>query len=176
MFQIDHTHHYPLQKLYCYRFETFSYISAEKEVPDAEAAKKIAEHFGVPHHEYYIPDRDEDVKDFDGILAVLRHNNGYVAELKHNEARKRMYLKEHANCDVEVKSWVSETIRAYWYKHYGRKRMPKLSGKLYRNLYKIFIENRKLAKKIDRVFCDIQTLEYTHQILYQSSWQVFYFQ
>ena len=146
------------------RFETFSYISAEKEVPDAEAAKKIAEHFCVVHHEYHIPDRDEDVKDFEAILAVLRHNNGYVAELKHNEARKRMYLREHAECDVEVKSWVSETIRAYWYKHYGRKRMPKLSGKLYRNLYKIFIENRKLAKKVDRVFdAYIQKYEY-HKI------------
>ena len=133
-------------------FETFSYISAEKEVPDAAAAKTIAEHFQLPHHEFHIPDHNDDVEDFVSILAVLRHNNGYVAELKENEARKRMYLRKNAECDVEVKSWVSETIRAYWYKHYGRKTMPKLSGKLYRNLYKIFLENRGLAHKVDKLF------------------------
>lgn len=134
------------------QFETFSYISAEKEVPDAAAAKKISEHFHVTHHEYHIPSDNGEIENYDEILAILRHNNGYVAELKENEARKRMYLRKHAQCDVEVKSWVSETIRAYWYKHYGRKTMPKLSGKLYRNLYKIFIGDRTLAHKIDRIF------------------------
>ena len=32
--------------------------------------------------------------------------------------------------------------------------MPKLSGKLYRNLYKIFLFNRTLAHKVDNVFKD----------------------
>lgn len=134
------------------KFETFSYISAEKEVPDAEAAKTIAEHFGLKHHEFQIPDSNNELEKFESILAILRHNNGYVADLKENEARKRMYLKKYAMCDVEVKSWVSETIRAYWYKHYGRKTMPKLSAKLYRNLYKIFIADRALARKVDKIF------------------------
>lgn len=75
-----------------------------------------------------------------------------IAELYDNEARKKFYLRENTDCDVEVKSWVSETIRAYWYKHYGRKSFPKLSGKLYRNLYKIFITNRRLAHKLDKLF------------------------
>ena len=30
--------------------------------------------------------------------------------------------------------------------------MPKLSPKLYRNLYKIFISNRKLAHQVDKLF------------------------
>lgn len=146
------------------RFETFSYISAEKEVPDAAAAKTIAEHFHLSHHEFHIPNHNDEVDNFQEILAVLRHNNGYVAELKENEARKRMYLRKHVKCDVEVKSWVSETIRAYWYKHYGRKSMPKLSGKLYRNLYKVFIANRCLAYKVDKLFDEyIQKYEY-HKI------------
>ena len=136
------------------RFESFSYISAEKETPDAEAARKIAGRFEVPHHEYRIPDENAQVENFDAIKEVLMHNNGYVAETKDNEIRKRIYLRQHAACDVEVKSWVSETIRCYWYKHYGRKSMPKLSPKLYRNLYKIFILNRSLAHKIDRIFAD----------------------
>lgn len=139
------------------KFETFSYISAEKEIPDAAAAKKIAERFGLKHHELHIPDTNEEVADYDAIRAVLMHNNGYVAETKHNEIRKRIFLKQNVQCDVEVKSWVSETIRCYWYKHYGRKSMPKLSAKLYRNLYKIFITNRSLAHKVDRIFADYIT-------------------
>lgn len=139
------------------RFETFSYISAEKEIPDAAAARKIADRFGVQHHEFQIPDTNEEVADYDAIRSVLMHNNGYVAETKHNEIRKRIFLKKHIGCDVEVKSWVSETIRAYWYKHYCRRTMPKLSPKLYRNLYKIFTTNRKLAHKVDRIFADYIT-------------------
>lgn len=146
----------------CYdRFETFSYISAEKEVPDAEAARKIADCFGVNHHEYHIPETNADMALFEEKRELFLHNNGYVAKLYDNEARKKFYLRDHAQCDVEVKSWVSETIRAYWYKHYGRKTMPKLSAKLYRNLYKIFLTNRQLARKVDKIFEDyIETYEY----------------
>lgn len=143
------------------KFETFSYVSAEKEVPDAEAAKKIADHFGVKHHEYHIPSENGELELFEEKRELFRHNNGYIAELYDNEARKKFYLREHTECDVEVKSWVSETIRAYWYKHYGRKSFPKLSGKLYRNLYKIFITNRKLAHKLDQMF-DAYIKEYEY--------------
>lgn len=136
------------------KFETFSYVSAEKEVPDAAAAKRIAEYFHLKHHEYHIPDNNADIELFEEKRELFRHNNGYIAELYDNEARKKFFLRENAACDVEVKSWVSETIRAYWYKHYGRKSMPKLSPKLYRNLYKIFITNRSLAHKIDKLFAE----------------------
>ena len=142
-------------------FETFSYISAEKEVPDAAAAKKIAERFGVSHHEYHIPEDNSRMPLFEQKRELFLHNNGYIAKLYDNEARKKFYLRENCGCDVEVKSWVSETTRGYWYKHYGRKSMPKLSAKLYRNLYKIFLANRKLAHKVDRVFADyIEEYEY----------------
>lgn len=136
------------------KFETFSYISAEKEIPDAAAAKQISEKFGLNHHEYQIPSQNDELKDFEERRELFRHNNGYVAELYDNEARKKFFLRDNAECDVEVKSWVSETIRAYWYKHYGRKSFPKLSPKLFRNLFKIFICNRSLAHKIDKLFAD----------------------
>lgn len=143
------------------KFETFSYISAEKEIPDSVAAKKIAENFGLKHHEYHIPDNNDDIKDFVAKCELFRHNSGYIAELYDNEARKKFFLRENAKCDVEVKSWVSETIRAYWYKHYGRKKFPSLSPKLFRNLYKIFLLNRGLAHKIDRLFAQyIKDFEY----------------
>lgn len=143
------------------KFETFSYISAEKEIRDAEAASKIADRFHVKHHLYKIPENNQSIANYELKVEIQKHNSGYIAIRKDNESRKRFYLEENCDCDVEVKSWVSETIRAYWYKHYGRKTMPKLSPKLYRNLYKIFIFNRKLARDVDRVFAKyIQEFEY----------------
>lgn len=134
------------------RFKAFSYVSAEKETIDAEAAEKIASHFGVERILYNIPDSSEWIKDYGEIVQIIEHNNGYVIKRNDNEYRKRIYLIQNIDCDVEVKSWVSETIRAYWYKHYGRQSFPELSPKLFRNLYKIFLTNRKLAHKIDKVF------------------------
>lgn len=142
-------------------YETFSYLSAPKEVPDVDAAQKIADRFKTHHTIYKIPDNNDDITDFDLKATILRHNSGYIALRKENELRKRIYLEEHCKNDVEVKSWVSETIRAYWYKHYGRRRMPRLSPKLFRNLYKIFIGNRVLAHKIDKIFAQyIKEFEY----------------
>lgn len=135
-----------------HHIRTFSYLSAEKESIDCDAAKVISSHFDVPWTCYRIPESNADVDRFHEKAAILRHNNGYIAKEKDNELRKRMVLRESCPAGVEVKSWVSETIRAYWYKHYGRKSMPKLSGKLYRNLYKIFLENRSLAHAIDKLF------------------------
>lgn len=146
------------------KFETFSYISVEKELPDADAAKKVASRFGLIHHEFNIPSENGALELFEEKRELFRHNNGYIAELYDNEARKKFYLRENADCDVEVKSWVSETIRGYWYKHYGRSSFPKLSGKLFRNLYKIFIFNRSLAYKLDKLF-DEYIKKYEYEII-----------
>ena len=134
------------------RFKAFSYVSAEKETIDADAAEKIAKRFGVERLLFNIPEDKKDIPDFEEFVQIIRHNNGYFINRNENEYRKRIYLIQHLDCDVEVKSWVSETIRAYWYKHYGRKSFPALSPKLFRNLYKVFLTNRKLAKKVDRLF------------------------
>lgn len=145
------------------RFKAFSYVSAEKEEPDADAAKKIAEHFHVPYLRFDIPQKKCEMKDYSEIVTIIRHNNGYIINRNENEYRKRVFLIQNLDCDVEVKSWASETIRAYWYKHYGRTSFPKLSPKLFRNLYKIFILNRSLAHKVDKVFADyIREFEYEH--------------
>lgn len=143
------------------KFQTFSYYSAEKEAIDCEAAKKIAEHFRVPWTLYHIPENTGELKDYETKYHILMHNNSYVARTPDNEVRKRIFLEENFPADVEVKSWVSETIRAYWYKHYGRKNMPPLSGRLFRNLYKIFTTDRSLAHKVDHLFeCYISDYEY----------------
>lgn len=143
------------------KVKAFSYLSAEKESIDVDAAKVIAKKFNVDHTVFNIPETTDNLKNYDEIVEIIEHNNGYIAKGKKNEYRKRVYLMENLEADVEVKSWVSETIRAYWYKHYGRKSMPKMSPKLFRNLYKIFIFNRGLAHKVDKVFAEyIDEFEY----------------
>jgi len=134
------------------RYETFSYLSAHKETIDVEAAKTIAARFKTKHTIYEIPGDNSDIKDFDLKRSILTHTSSYIAPRKDNEIRKRIFLEEHCNIDVEVKSWTSETIRGAWYKGYGRQKMPALSPKLYRSLYKIFITNRSLARKVDKLF------------------------
>lgn len=133
-------------------FSTFSYLSAHKETIDVEAAKKIATRFNTDHCIFNIPETSDGLDDFELKKEIINHNDGYIYRLYDNEIRKRIYLEKELPYDVEIKSWVSETIRAYWYKHYGRTSMPDLSAKLFRNLYKIFIANRSLAHKIDKVF------------------------
>lgn len=134
------------------KVHTFSYYSAEKESIDCDAAQKIATKFEVPWTLYKIPKDSSTLSDYDIKREIIMHNNSYIAKTPENEIRKRIYLEEHFPADVEVKSWASETIRAYWYKHYGRKTMPPLSGRLFRNLYKIFLTNRALAHRIDNLF------------------------
>ena len=134
------------------KLHAFSYISAPKETIDRDAAKKIAEHFHVIFAEYHIPDNASLLNSYDEKAAILNHNDGYVSLTPAVELRKRCVLQQECPAEIEIKSWVSETIRAYWYKHYGRKTMPELSGKLFRNLYKIFLTNRTLAHKLDRLF------------------------
>ena len=135
-----------------HEFATFSYLSAHKETIDVEAAKRIAARFRTDHRIFIIPETSEALADYDLKKAIINHNDGYIYRLNDNEMRKRIYLEKELPYDVEIKSWVSETIRGYWYKHYGRTSMPALSAKLFRNLYKIFITNRPLAHKIDKVF------------------------
>lgn len=137
------------------KLKVFTYISAKKETIDADAAVKIADRFGVRKEVFEIPETSEGLKDYNEIVSIIEHNNSYAIKRRDNEYRKRVFLIEklqEIECDAEIKSWTSETIRAYWYKHYGRKTMPKLSAKLFRNLYKIFLQDRVLAHKVDKLF------------------------
>ena len=132
--------------------KTFSFYSVKKETIDCDAAKKIAERFKVLWTYYEIPQDPDQLDRYAEKVEIIRHNNGYIAHEKDNELRKRVYLEASCPADIEIKNWASETIRGYWYKHFGRKTMPPLSGKLFRNLYKIFVLNRKLAHEIDTLF------------------------
>jgi len=134
------------------KLKTFSYISAEKEIRDCNAADIISKKFGVPHEIYNIPDDEKEIPDFDEIRNILEHNNGYITKISGNEVRKRAYLIQNFKGDVEIKSWVSESIRGYNYKYLAKKKFPKLSPKLFAHLYKIFLANRCLYRKIRKIF------------------------
>lgn len=135
------------------RFKTFSYISMYRESVDADAAKKISKAFNVKHTIYEIPDVNEKIKDYDIYFLILTQNQGDIGYTRDNEIRKRITLQQNHDFDVEVKSWISETVRAYAYKYFGTKNLPKvMKPRHYTSMYKIFLFNRKLVKETDKKF------------------------
>lgn len=138
----------------CYdKYSTFSYVSMHRESVDAEKAQEISKRFNVSHTTYNVPEKNEEVPDFETYKAVFDYNQGGIGASKDDDARKKITLIQNDVCDVEVKSWVSETIRAYAYKYFGRKKFSKkLSARNYTSLYKIFFMNRKLVWETDKHF------------------------
>ena len=137
------------------QYQTFSYVSMYRESVDAACAAKISDTFHVVHKEYQVPDTNGEVADFDAFKAILEYNHGGIGSSSDSDTRKKITLIRSDVCDVEVKSWISETIRAYAYKYFGRKRFPRsLSPRNYTSLYKIFVLNRRLAVETDGHFKD----------------------
>ena len=84
---------------------------------------------------------------------LLEWNDGGIGSNSDSDIRKKITLIQNDVCDVEVKSWISETIRAYAYKYFGRTSFPKnLSARNYTSLYKIFFMNRRLVHETDEHF------------------------
>ncbi len=135
------------------KYSTFSYVSMYRESVDAEKAAEISSAFHVPHRIIQVPDSNEMIPNFDLYKGILIHNDGDIGSFSDSDLRKKITLIREDVCDVEVKSWISETIRAYAYKYFGKKHFPKsLRPRNYTSLYKIFFLNRKLVLKTDRYF------------------------
>ena len=135
------------------KYKTFSYVSMYRESVDAEKAETISKHFDVPYQRYDVPENNDEVNDFETYKKIFAYNGGNIGSNSDSDVRKKITLINNDVCDVEVKSWISETIRAYAYKYFGRKKFPKsLSPRNYTSLYKIFFLNRKLAVETDRYF------------------------
>ncbi len=134
------------------QYRAFSYVSMPREEIDAEQAERISCRFHVPWTKYYIPDTNEEVPDFDIYKAILEWNDGGIGTYADSDIRKKIILIQNDVCDVEVKSWISETVRAYAYKYFGRRSFPQnLTARNYTSLYKIIL-NCRLASETDRVF------------------------
>ena len=135
------------------KYTTFNYISMYRESVDAEKAKEISDRFNVPHKVYQVPESNEEVPDFEVYKAIFEHNDGDIGANQDSDVRKKITLINNDVCDVEVKSWISETIRAYAYKYFGRTKFrDDLRPRDYSSLYKIFLGNRKLLKETDKYF------------------------
>lgn len=134
-------------------FRYFSYISKEEEKADALAASAICKALDIPHDILTVPNNNGDVEDFDLINEIIYVNGGSIGYIKPNEIRKRSYLIHSYPIDAEIKSWVNEIVRAYWYKKYAKKKFPKKpTGRYLAALYKVFLENRILYAKTAKVF------------------------
>ena len=135
------------------KYTTFSYVSMYRESVDAEKAKEISKKFDVPWKRYDVPENNDQIEDFQIFKQILEWNDGGIGSFSDSDTRKKIYLIKNDICDVEVKSWISETIRAYAYKYFGRTSFPKdLSARNYTSLYKIFFMNRKLVHETDEYF------------------------
>lgn len=134
------------------QFQYFSYSSSPEEQVDVEAAKKICEKLNLNHTEYQIPLVKE--KDYALFKEIIESNLGRIGDTtKENEIIKRIFLTENNDFDVEVKSWVSEVARAYFYKRFDKNRFPvKPTPRYMTSLYKVFFNNRKLVKQTDKIF------------------------
>ena len=135
------------------QYTTFSYVSMYRESVDADKAEEISERFNVPWKKYVVPENNDDVEDFSIFKRIFEWEQGGIGESSDSDIRKKITLIRNDVCDVEVKSWISETIRAYAYKYFGRTRFPKnLSARNYTSLYKIFFMNRRLVWETDRYY------------------------
>lgn len=132
-------------------FKIFSYSSKPEESVDVSAAKKICEGLNLEHAFYPIP--DENSPESGAMAEIIAYNMGNTAYVRDNESRKRMTLCGIKDYDVEIKSWISELGRAYQYKRYNKTHFPyKPTPRQCTTIYKVFVNNRKLVRKTDKVF------------------------
>lgn len=153
------------------KFNYFSYISSEAEKIDAEAAEKICRELGLKHKTYKISQKDNKFKDIEIWRSILRRNCGEIGENNQNDVRKRIYFVHHHDFDVEVKSWVSEIVRAYYNKRFDRKKFPKYPTPRYLTaMYKVFFWQRRLVRETDKKFKKYLREYYTKDIFDKVNW------
>lgn len=134
-------------------YTAFSYVSMGRESVDADAARRIADEFSVSHKVYEVPEDNADIECFEKLRNILRKNYGPISKTRDNELRKRVTMWRDHDFDVEVKSWIGETVRAYAYKYFGLSRMPSgLTARQWTSMYKIFLAERSLARLTDDYF------------------------
>ncbi len=152
-------------------FDYFSYISSEAEQVDAEAAGKICTMLGLKHKIYEISSEDRSFKNIEIWRSILKRNCGEIGENNTNDVRKREYFVYHHDFDVEIKSWVSEIVRAYYNKRFEQKKFPEYPTPRYLTaMYKVFFLERKLVHETDKKFEKFLDEYYTKEIFDKVNW------
>lgn len=159
------------------KFSYFSYISNVDESVDAYAAKDILAHLGLKHELYEIPNEWDGYKDLEVFKKVMECNNGCIGANNSNDLRKRLYFSQNPPCDIEVKSWVNEMGRGWYYNKskYNKKRFPKYPYASYwRAMHKVYL-NKYLIHETDRVFEDYLNKYYSKSTFDKLSWMELHF-
>ncbi len=157
------------------KFNYFSYISNIDESVDAYAAKDILAHLGLEHELYQIPEEWEGYESLPAFKKVMECNNGCIGANNTNDLKKRLYFTENPPCDMEIKSWVNEMGRGWYYNKYNKKKFPKYPYASYwRAMHKLYLE-KYLIKETDKVFADYLEKYYDKDSFDRISWLELYF-
>lgn len=157
------------------KFSYFSYISNYDESVDADAAKKICDYLDLKHELYEIPEEWDGYKNINAFKKVMECNAGCIGENNYNDLKKRMYFSEHPPCDVEVKSWVNEMGRGWYYNKYNKKSFPKYpTASYWRTMHKVYV-HPWIIKKTDKIFKSYLKNYYNKDTFNKLSWLELYF-
>lgn len=157
------------------KFSYFSYISNIDESVDASAAKKICDYLELKHELYEIPEEWDGYKDIDVFKKIMECNTGCIGENNRNDLKKRMYFCQNPPCDIEIKSWVNEMGRGWYYNKYIKKSFPKYPTPSYlRAMHKVYV-HPWIIKKTDKIFSDYLKDYYSKETFDKVSWLELYF-
>ncbi|MDO4189514.1 MAG: hypothetical protein Q4D29_11045 [Lachnospiraceae bacterium] len=157
------------------KYSYFSYISNYDESVDAYAARDILAHLGLEHELYEIPEEWDEYKNLDAFKKVMECNNGCIGANNENDARKRLYFSMNPPCDMEVKSWVNEMGRGWYYNKYNKKHFPKYPNASYwRAMHKVYA-TPYLIHETNKVFKDYLKKYYSKSTFDKMDWLEMYF-
>lgn len=152
------------------QFSYYSYISNYDEEVDAKAAAKIAEHLGIEHKIYTVPDKSDLYDDIENYKKILECNAGCIGSNNLNDVKKRIFFDQVDDFEVEIKSWVNEICRGGWHNKYNKKKFPKKPIASYcRCMWKVILDYR-LIRESDKVFKEYLEKYYSKEVFDLMNW------
>lgn len=157
------------------KFGYFSYISNPAEKVDADAAKVICQKLDLPHTSYTVPDESELYANIDVAKKVLECNAGCIGHNNLNDVKKRIYLNQVHDFDVEVKSWVDELSRCEGQNKYNTRKFPKRPRVgYYRCMWKVIVHPR-LIRESNQIFRNFLKTYYAEESLSYLFWPDYFY-
>lgn len=154
-----------IRKLNC-----FSYISKEGERIDAIEANNLCSKLGIHHKIYKIPKVNNSSKEFSAFEKIMNNNAGCIGKHNRNDVEKQYYFWKNKPFDIEIKSWVNEIGRGWYYTKYRRKKFPKKpNNHILRAMHKICF-SPYLISKSNLVFDEYLKKYYNGSIFQYMSW------